>query len=262
MTTVCAMKKIVLIAVILSTFNSYSQSVFGYWYGYGNVKTNNSASNYLAELILQPEKGSVRGILSYYFKNTYRSLEVKGSFNSKTRELQLLNVPVTYFGSYASMEVDCIMNFFGKLRVAKAGSTITGMFVGLPENKYMCADINFYLTFDASVSKKDSVLKALREYKETYQVWKPTVADTLTAVTVLQRQVVNYVVENEFKERENVLAEEIEVNSDTLKVDFYDNGEVDGDSISVFLITNCSLFHKFSVHGLCILTWRLTLPER
>jgi hypothetical protein len=247
-----AMKKIFLLIAILVTFNAYSQSVFGYWYGYGNVKTKSSASNYLVELILQPEKGTVKGILNYYFKNTYRSMEVKGSYNTKTRELRLNKVLLTYYGSIASMEVDCIMDFLGKLRVAKAGSTLTGTFIGIPEYKYMCADINFNLTLDAAVSKKDSVLKALREYKETYQVWKPTVADTLTAVTVIQRKVINYVVEKEFKERENIVAEEIEVESDSLKVDFYDNGEVDGDSISVFfnkqLLAFSQILSTRSVH--------------
>jgi hypothetical protein len=246
------MRKIFLLSAILLTLNSYSQSVFGYWYGYGNVKIKGPASNYLVELILQPEKGSVKGILNYYFKNTYRSLQVKGNFNTKTRELVLKNIPVTYYGSFASMEVDCIMDFFGKLRVAKAGSTLTGMFIGQPDNKYMCADINFNLTLDATVSKKDSVRRAFQEYKETYQVWKPTVADTLTAVTVIQRKVINYVVENEFKERDNIVADEIEVSSDSLKVDFYDNGEVDGDSISVFFNNQLLAFSQIlstrSVH--------------
>jgi hypothetical protein len=31
-----------------------------------------------------------------------------------------------------------------------------------------------------------------------------------------------------------VLVQEIEVESDSIQVDFYDNGEIDGDSISVF----------------------------
>ena len=252
MTTDSAMKKFFLLAALLLTLNVYSQSVFGYWYGYGNVKTKSSASNYLVELILQPEKGSVKGILNYYFKNTYRSLAVKGNYNTNTRELTLNKVPLTYYGSFSSMEVDCIMDFFGKLRVAKAGSTITGTFVGMPDNKYMCADIDFNLTLDAAVSKKDSVLKALREYKETYQVWKPTPADTLTAVTVIQRKVINYVVENEFKERKNIVADEIEVESDSLKVDFYDNGEIDGDSISVFFNNQLLAFSQIlstrSVH--------------
>jgi hypothetical protein len=42
------------------------------------------------------------------------------------------------------------------------------------------------------------------------------------------------VVANQFKERAKVFAEDIAVTSDSLLVDFYDNGEIDGDSISIF----------------------------
>jgi hypothetical protein len=228
------MKKLILFATVFIALQSSSQSVFGYWYGKANVKTKSSASNYLVELILQPEKGYVKGILSYYFKNTFRSIQVKGNYNAKTRGLNLYNIPVTYYGSLNSMEVDCMMNLVATLRVAKAGSNLVGSFTGLPDNKYMCVDVNFNLALSADMSKQDSVLTALRNFKESNQVWKPSAFDTLPAVNIAQRKVINYVVENQFKERENVLIEEIEVSSDTLKVDFYDNGEVDGDSISVF----------------------------
>ncbi len=228
------MKKLVLLIVVLFAINAYSQSVFGYWYGTASVKTNSSASNYLVELILQPEKGSVKGILSYYFKNTFRSIQVKGKYNSKSRLLSLYNIPITYYGSFSSMEVDCEMNLLATLRVAKAGSNLVGTFEGLPEYKYTCVNINFNLSLDPSMSKKDSVLMALRNFKESNQVWIPSAADTLPPVNIVQRKVINYVVENQFKERENVLIDEIIVDSDSLNVDFYDNGEIDGDSISVF----------------------------
>jgi hypothetical protein len=228
------MKKILLLATILISLTSFSQTVFGYWYGRANVNMNTNTSNYLVELILQPEKGYVKGILNYYFKNTYRSLQVKGNYNAASREVNLYNIPVTYFGSAVGMEVDCIMNFRGTLRVAQAGSNLIGQFVGLPDNRYVCAEINFNLALNADISKKDSVLKAIKEYKETNQVWKPSLEDTLTAVTVVQRKVTNYVVEDQFKQRENTVTDEIEVESDKVNVDFYDNGDVDGDSISVF----------------------------
>ncbi len=228
------MKNLIVLIIILFSINANSQSVFGYWYGTAKVKTNSSASNYLVELILQPEKTSVKGILSYYFKNTYRSIQVKGKYNAKTRLLSLYNIPITYYGSLSSMEVDCEMNLLATLRVAKAGSSLVGSFVSSPDYRLTCVDINFNLSLDASMSKMDSVLLALRSFKELNQVWKPTAADTLPAVKVIQRKVINYVVESRFKERENVVVEELEVDSDSLQVDFYDNGEIDGDSISVF----------------------------
>lgn len=228
------MKKLLVLIALLFSLHASSQSVFGYWYGYGNVDTRSATNNYMVELILQPEKGFVKGILNYYFKNTFRSIQVKGNYNTKTRLLSLYNVPVTFHASNNNMEIDCIMTFQATLRVAKAGSNLAGTFISLPEYKYTCVDINFNLALNADISKKDSVLQAIREYKESYQVWKPSVFDTLPSVNVVQRKVINYVIENRFKERENVVSGEIEVESDSVKVDFYDNGEIDGDSVSVF----------------------------
>ncbi len=229
------MKKILLpLLLLFLASEARSQTVFGYWYGFANVKKKGDASNYLVELILQPEKGYVKGVLNYYFKNTFRSLQVKGNYNASTRQLSLYDIPVTFYGSNLNMEVDCIMNLQATLRVAKAGSTMQGAFRGLPEYQYTCPDINFSLTLNEDVSQRDSVLKAVREYKETYQVWVPSVADTERAVTIIQRKVENYVIEDRYRKRENILASEVEVSSDSLTVDFYDNGEIDGDSISVF----------------------------
>jgi hypothetical protein len=227
------MKKAILLSVILVSLQASAQSVFGYWYGTANVNVPAKVSNYLIELVLQPEKGNVKGILNYYFKNTYRSLKVKGKYNPVTRELNLFDIPVTFYGSPVNMEIDCIMDFRALLRVASAGSTLKGQFEAT-ENHYTCADINFTLGLNADASKTDSVIKAIKAFKETYQAWTPTVADTLVAANVIQRKVINYVVENQFKEREAVISDEIEVDADKVKVDFYDNGEVDGDSISVF----------------------------
>jgi hypothetical protein len=243
------MRKLLLIALVLSSFHTQAQSVFGYWYGDANVKINNSTNNYLVELILQPEKSYVKGILNYYFRDTYRSIEVKGNYNAASRELNLYDIPVVYHGSISNLEVDCMMNLRATLRVAQAGSDLIGSFNGLPDYKNTCPVINFNLHFNADISKKDSVLKAISEYKENYQVWKPSSVDTLVNLTVIPRKLTNYVTESEFTKRENVVINELEVDSDTLKIDVYDNGEIDGDIISVFfnkqlILNNQKLTHK------------------
>lgn len=230
-----SMKKLILSVIILVSLTTSSQTVFGYWYGSANVNVKTAASNYLVELILQPEKGSVKGILNYYFKNIYRSLHVEGKYNKVTRYLLLTNIPMTFYASKASFEIDCVMDLQAILRVAKTGSTLSGQFVAMPDNKYTCAEINFKLTLDAAGSKKDSVLQAIRQFKETYQLWQPPAENKVAAAgSFKQKKVVSPKVENQFKERENNVSDEIEVESDSIKVDFYDNGVVDGDSISVF----------------------------
>lgn len=243
------MRKILFIVLLTGSINAQSQTVFGYWYGDANVKTINSANNYLVELVLQPEKSYVKGILNYFFKDTYRSIEVKGNYNATTRELTLYDIPIVYHASISRFEVDCIMNLRATLRVAQGGSDLVGTFTGLPDYRNVCPNINFSLHLNADISKKDSVLKVISEYKENVQVWKPSATDTLVEVTVIPRKLTNYVTEGEFTKRENVIVNELEVDSDTLRVDVYDNGEIDGDMISVFfnkqlILNNQKLTHK------------------
>lgn len=242
------MKKGFLIILLLFTLQGSSQTVFGYWYGFANVKSNSSANNYLVEMVLQPEKNYVNGIINYYFKNTYRSLQIKGSYNASTRQLIIYDVPVVYHGSSGNFEVDCIMDMVGILRVSKAKTVLNGVFTAKPEYKYTCSDISFSLTHDGDASKKDSVMKALSEFKENYQVWKPAEKDTIVAVKVIQRKVVNYVIERQFTERESELANEIEVDSDSLRIDLYDNGEIDGDIVSLFYNKELILFNQKLTH--------------
>jgi hypothetical protein len=243
------MRKTLLLVLLLSTFYAHSQTVFGYWYGNANIQTKGSANNYLVEMVLQPEKNYVRGILNYYFKNTYRSIQVKGNYNAATRQLSLYDVPVVYHGSITAFEVNCIMNLQAILRVSQTGSVLTGSFVSLPEYKNICPPVNFTFNLNADISKKDSVLKAMSEFKENYQVWTPTYDDTLVASSITPTKVINYVTEGEFIKRESVVTHELEVDSDTLKIDVYDNGEIDGDIISVFynkqlILSNQKLTHK------------------
>ncbi|MBK7289299.1 MAG: hypothetical protein IPI78_03060 [Chitinophagaceae bacterium] len=243
------MKKLLLLILLFSSFHASSQSVFGYWYGNANVKTNSSANNYLVEMVLQPEKNYVKGILNYYFKNTYRSVKVQGNYNASTRQLSLYNVPVIYHGSISDFEVDCEMNMQATLRVSQVSSNLVGSFRSLPDYTYTCPEIVFDLVMNADISKKDSVLKAISEYKENYQVWQPQIEDTLVAVTVVPRKVINYVVEEDYKKRQKEIVNEIEVESDSLRLDVYDNGEIDGDIISVFyneglILNSQKLTHK------------------
>ena len=243
------MKRLLLLILLFSSIYASSQSVFGYWYGNANVKTNSSANNYLVEMVLQPEKNYVKGILNYYFKNTYRSVKVQGNYNASTRKLSLYNIPVVYHGSISNFEVDCEMNMQATLRVSQLTSNLVGSFRSLPDYTYTCPEIVFDLVMNADISKKDSVLKAISEYKENYQVWQPQIEDTLISVTVVPRKVINYVVEESYKKRDKEIVNEIDVESDSLRIDVYDNGEVDGDIISVFyneglILNSQKLTHK------------------
>lgn len=244
------MKKFISPVLLLFAIQSYSQSVFGYWYGTANVKMNGAASNYMIELVLQPEKNYVKGVMNYYFRDSYRSLQVKGDYDAANRRLSLYNIPLTYFGSVSNFEIDCIMNMQATLRVAQAGSNLVGSFLSLPGYQYTCLEVGFNLAKNADASKTDSVLKALSEFKETKQVWKPQPEDTAIAMTVTPppNKIINYPTEKEYTERENVVMNEIEVESDTVQIGIYDNGEIDGDIISIFYNQKLILYSQKLTH--------------
>lgn len=239
-----SMKKTALLVFVFISVQTFSQTVSGYWYGTANVQSSSSTNNYLVELVIRQNKTQVQGIINYYFKRSFRSIKVNGNYDSRTRQLTLFNIPLTYHESREDMEVDCIMDFAAILRVAKAGSNLIGAFTGKPGYKYSCVDVNFNLKLNADISKEDSILQAIKLYKETYQVWKPNFQDTLVAVNIIPRKVENYVINAEYKQRENVLSKEITVDADSLNVDFYDNGEVDGDSISIFYNDKLIAFNR------------------
>ena len=246
------MKKPLLIICLLFTLQLFSQTPTGYWYGAANVKLKNTYSNYLVELILVQDKNNVKGVLNYFFKNTYRSIPIRGTYNASTRLVYISNIPVSYYGSYYNRDVDCAMNLAATLRVSQVNSVLKGSFLSKPEYKYTCPEILFTLTLNTDSLRQDSVMNAIKVFKETFQVWRPSETDTIAAVRIQPRNVINYVISNQFKEREKIVAQELTVEADSIKVDFYDNGEIDGDSISVFYNDKLIAFNRIlstrSVH--------------
>jgi hypothetical protein len=240
------MKKILPGLFILAALQADAQNISGYWYGVANPQTSDKTNNYLVEMIVNHDaKGNVKGIMNYYFKNTFRSVTVKGNYKQSSRVLTIDNVPLPFHASKSSsMSIDCIMDMAGIVKFAKAGSDIAGSFISIPQYQYTCPQLTFTMKLNASISKKDSIITALNNFKETNQVWSPTVNDTLVAVNIIPRKVENIVIANLFKEREKLVIQEIEVESDSLKIDIYDNGVVDGDSISVFYNDKLIAFNR------------------
>ncbi|MBO9682889.1 MAG: hypothetical protein J7502_09525 [Flavisolibacter sp.] len=228
------MKKVLLLLAVVTTLNVSAQNVVGYWYGTANVAGMSSTNNYMIELIVTQKQSAVQAIMNCYFKNTFRSIKLNGNYNNIKRELTLLDIPMPYFASTDKVQVDCQMEFTASHRVAKAGSNLTGRFTGLGDYKYTCPDIVFDLKLNNEAGNQDSILLALKNFKETYQLWTPSATDTIVQATVIQRKIENPVIKREFAERENVIQKVIEVDSDSITIDLYDNGEVDGDSVSVF----------------------------
>lgn len=233
------MQRLLLIILVLSIkILPAQQHVKGSWYGRADVVSPGAASNYLTEFILQQKGNDVEGIFGYYFKDSYQSFFVRGTYNPKTRLVNIRNIPLLFYGSPTRTGIECPMHFMGTLRVSKVGSTIKGNFYTEPKYKYTCPQLSVNMTMDAS-ENFDSTLDNTVAGRKFWQPQEEDVVITGTAAPVIQvaapqanphQQLID-----EFTKRNSIYEKDIVVYDDSILVSFYDNGDIDDDTISVFL---------------------------
>ena len=248
------LKNICLVVFIACcSMQSLAQSATGAFYGRADVlNTGSNSNNYLTELIIKQKGNEVEGIFGYYFKDSYQSFFVRGTYDKKTRLVHIKNLPVIFYGSSTRNGIECPMNFMGTLMVSKAGSSINGSFYASDKYKYTCPEIRVAYKIDDSEDPDGR----LRQSTAGQQFWKPMEEDfVVTSLEKKQTKTLEADVNTssritdstgklklkekelirKFEERKSSFSKEILVESDSLRISFYDNGEIDGDSISVFM---------------------------
>lgn len=272
------MKKLVYITLLVAAITrANAQTVSGSWYGHADVDLSGMHNNYLTELVIKQKGTRVEGIFGYYFRDKYQSFFIHGRYDPNTHQITILNIPVIFYGSISTENsVDCITNFRGVVIHAKAGSTVKGTFYHDEKYKYTCPDIKVNYELDKSDNQTDSVIAA---GPATATIWKPkdedyvvdvakpagittaiastdstgsgltalaapdSVATTLTVTPSVAAQDAKKL-EDSYNKRKAIGHHEYEIESDSVRLSFYDNGEIDGDSISVFVNNNLVLSHQ------------------
>lgn len=230
--------------VVLSVLKSDAQSIKGSWFGSADVLLGGSHNNYLVELDLKQENNEIKGIISYYFKETFQSFYVKGTYNPRTREILIKDLPITYFRASGANGVECVMDLRAIVTASRVSTNIKGVFTSQGKYKYTCPDIAFDFVYGEQLNT-DSLID---KFSPIRKIWRPTEDDVV--VNPLESRVPDSVdlkvkepsldqmeaqkILQEFNKRKEVVGKELLVDSDSLRLTFYDNGIVDGDSISVF----------------------------
>jgi hypothetical protein len=253
------MRLLLLLLFTALSFCIDAQTVTGSWYGITEaVNKGSNNNNYLTELIIKQKGNDVEGVFGYYFRSGYQSYYIRGTYNPNTRKLVIKNIPVTYFKSLNIDGIDCPMDFTAVLFVSKVVKSLTGSFKSQEKYKYTCPELKFNYTLDINETNQDSLIRNSANVKK---YWKPRseelVINTkdISASTILP-QTINGTVKKDsatikavdtarkieleklatsFSQRKNILSEVIEIESDSVRISFYDNGDIDGDSISVFI---------------------------
>lgn len=224
----------------------------GSWYGKADVVLDGTFNNYLTELVIKQKGNKVEGIFGYYFRNGYQSFYVKGTYDPQTRQISIPDIPVVFYKANSIDGVTCNMSFEGTLRVSKVGSFVRGAFSSDSKYKYTCPELRVLFSQDSLV-EKDSIINS----GMAKRLWQPTIEDVvvvddadgpeiknavtnngLSRPTIVSPTIDTKSLTNRFKQRQTVVTNEIAVSSDSIRISFYDNGDIDGDSISVFLNGN------------------------
>lgn len=278
------MKNLLLTIILFSAFSAQSQKVTGYWYGQANVEMAGIQNNYLTELIISQKGTRVKGFFGYYFKDVYQSFVVKGTYDPNTRKLVINDIPIIYFKTNSTENsIDCITSFYGTLRVSKVKTELVGYFYRDKKYTYTCPDLRVNYTLYTEAKVTDSIFKDMSSTRSFWKPQPPSPADVvkgndakleteMTAMAdvttppkkqtdssakmtaekkpapllvqqpAIQADIVK--INEDFKKRKQIISKQIVVSSDSVRLSFYDNAEVDGDSISVFLNGKLVIAHQ------------------
>jgi hypothetical protein len=275
------MRLLILSLFLLTAVAADAQKVTGSWYGVADVAAGGMGNNYLTELIIKQSGNEVEGIFGYYFRDGYQSYYIRGTFNAQTRQLSIPNLPVTYFRSNDIDGIDCPMDFTATLLVSPVKSTLKGELISQKKYRYTCPALRVNYALDVSEQNQDSLIRHSSAGSKKY--WKPRNDDLVittkdpppytgkpdssafdqmlpplpdrqdlgalgnaiekTDSIARKREEIKKLVAS-FEQRKNILSKEIEIESDSVRISFYDNGDIDGDSITVFLNKYPVLTHQ------------------
>lgn len=228
-------KIILFVSCFFPAISLFSQQVNGHWYGIGKMPATRNYHQYLSELVLRQKGKQVWGELDYYFRDSLVKVPINGSFDPVSRKLSILPFSMIYYGSPSarnSIDVNLSGNF--TLLVSKTESVLTGSLVPDADHKYTVPEINY--RFTRSDDTTDLVM-----VNEEPVIQQPVV---IAAEPAVQDEPAD-----DFTKRTKAYTKELALENPSIRLEIYDNGEIDGDMISLYLnnkliLPKVTLTHK------------------
>ena len=217
----------ILICFIMA-FQSNAQTVTWHWYGIGKVAVPGEHSSYLSELIIKQKGNTVTGELQYYFRDSLFKVKVSGNFNTRTRQLIFKPIPFIYYlSTNTKTGIDCMLTGNFTLLVNRTESVLTGAFESDAAHRYTSPAIQYRFKHSTdTIASKPAV--------DTTEIDIPT--DTISTMKMIERKEISpTMIEPRFLKREKSIFKEIEVTENFLRIDLYDNGTIDHDTVSLYL---------------------------
>ena len=257
------LRTILVLSLLVTGRFAFSQSISGSWFGKADVIVQGVYNNYLTELVLKQKGDEVEGVFGYYFKDSYQSFFVRGTYNKETRAVRIKNLPMLFYQSRSTRDgAECLMDFEGTLRVSQVKSSMSGAFLTIDKYKYTCPQMRVSFTLDVATKNLDSMLSNSIVGKK---FWMPQREDVVVSANTplvngsptnvkptigparIDDSTINYNERNllaQFTRRKIIYTKDLEISSDSIRISLYDNGEIDGDTVTVFLNGKPVLSHQ------------------
>ncbi|MDI9364838.1 MAG: hypothetical protein QM541_07800 [Flavobacterium sp.] len=225
--------------------NIQAQSIKDSWYGIGIVEAPGETNSYLGELILNEKNGKVTGVFSYYFRDSLFTNKIEGKFDKVSNKLLLNKQNIIFHRSYNTKTgVDCPMYAEMTLRNSRVESVLKGTLYAANEHQYTCPVINFNFKRIKDVAPPPATEKEwytiLPKNNKEATVILPrnplaaTIVKTDTAVVTKKAPATLDPKQLLYINRQKVYSQELDIESSNIRVDLYDNGEIDYDSVSLY----------------------------
>lgn len=235
-----------------------AQSIKGSWYGVGHIQMDGNSENYLSELLLLQDGTSIKAEFNYYFRDSLFKNKVACTYDKKTRLLIIKKFPIIYYRSSSTKKavmVDMIGTF--EFRVAKTGSVLNGSLTSYSEHSFLMPVINYRLIRDTIPTPKKAAIPQKVTSTPNIEKKKTIVNNTIIvapsisiAATPSKDSVKNtneakpdipplvpvtVMTEEAFHARKKDYAKVIDIENARIKLEVYDNGSIDYDSVSILL---------------------------
>jgi hypothetical protein len=249
-------------SLIIITTSTRAQSVTNNWYGVGTVYLPNSSNNYMVEVILNEKNSKVTGVFNYYFRDSLFSNKIEGTFYKATNRLTLGKQNIIFHRSNdTKIGVDCPMYGEFTLRNSRVETELKGVLYADINHQYTCPDINFVLKkgIDIVPIKKEAYTILPKKNKEAIVILprKPSVINTSKSDTAVVTKKAPETINPKqllYFNRQKVYTQELDIQSSSIRVELYDNGQIDYDSVSLYLNDKLVLGSTVLTHNAITIT--------
>lgn len=213
------MRILLITLLLLGYFTPQAQNLTGIWRGKRTQVNGGCFPEYSLELhVYYSKDNSIMGnAYNYYDKERYTKINFTGRYNPTTKRLVIIENAVTQF-NVPNNCIPCIKTY--DLNWSEAGKqSLDGDWKGHEMgNNNMCPPGKIHLE------------------KETVPVFPVDVFQNDTLAR-LQKGM-------KIQNREKDVVETITIDTSDIKIELYDNGEIDGDTVTVFMNNTLLLYKK------------------